>query len=573
VSDVAVREEIIARLTAADGAFPVGVVPIRGIPTRVYLGAPQTLREVFEGAARWGDRPAITYEDEQYSWAEYLDLVARFAAALVEDLGVRKGDRVALAMRNYPEWLLTFAATVSIGAVSVPLNAWWTPDELRYALVDCGATVFVGDRERVERVAAIRDQLPELSAVVGVRADGFDGVDRHWADLIGARPVGTPLPHPAVPLDTDDDCTIMYTSGTTGRPKGAVATHRSHASNLFNMLVSGAIEGEMSKARGEAAGPPPPDHPVSLLAGPLFHIAGLPTSYLAAVAGIQVVLMYKWDAERAVELIEREHVTGTGGVPTVVRQLLDAAATSGRDLSSLRSLGTGGAQSSSQLIGRISSQFRAEVGTGTAYGLTETTGPMVGIGSHDYFERPLAVGRPYPTSEVRVVDEEGNDVPAGGTGESWFKGPNIARGYWNLDSDAFRPDGWFRSGDLVRRDEDGFVYIIDRLKDIVIRAGENVYCSEVEDALFDHPAVQEISVFGIPHELWGEEVVAVVQLKPGAAVTDAELRAFAAGRLAAFKIPTSFFIGEEPLPRNAAGKVLKRELRKATVESIAAAVS
>jgi long-chain acyl-CoA synthetase len=557
-----IRNEVIRRLTAPDGPFPVSAAVVRGVTYKVHTNAPADLRQVFLSGAQWGDRKAVTYEDESYTWTEYLDTVARLASALRHEFGVRKGDRVGLAMRNYPEWIFAFAATVSLGAVSVPLNAWWSASELQFALADCGATVFIGDRERVERVQSMRDQLPELQRVIEVRPGDVPRGDRQWTDVLAGAAEGLDLS--TVELDTDDDCTIMYTSGTTGQPKGAVATHRAHAANLMNMVFSGALEAELSALRGD---PPaePVERPVSLVTGPLFHIAGLPSTYLAALGGTQLVLMYKWDAERALELIERERVTGAGGVPTVVRELLDAADHSDRDLSSLRMLGTGGAQSSTELIGRIEKRFP---GTGTAYGLTETTGPMVGIGAHDYFERPLAVGRPYATSEVRVVDDTGADVPQGQIGESWFKGPNISRGYWNRESDAFLADGWFRSGDLVRLDEDGFVYIVDRIKDIVIRAGENVYCSEVEDALFSHPAVQEVSVFGVPHELWGEEVMAVIQVKPGLGVDDEELRAHVKDRLASFKIPTTIVIGPDPLPRNAAGKVLKRELRKAHLEGV-----
>lgn len=399
-----VRDEFIARLTAPDGPFPVGTTDVRGVKLRTWDNAPRDLRRLYVAAAQFGDRTAVTYEDESWTWTEYLEIVGRLARVLREEHGIGKGDRVGLAMRNYAEWLFTFAATVSIGAVSVPLNAWWSAVELRFALADCGAVLFVGDRERVERVQSVRSDLPDLRTVVEVRGGDTPGGDVSWDELLAAAP--TPFDLSTVDIDPDDDCTIMYTSGTTGQPKGAVATHRSHASNLMNMIFSGALEAELSQHRGEPQ-VAPPERAVSLVTGPLFHIAGLPMAYLAATAGIQVVLMYKWNAQRALELIERERVTGTGGVPTVVRELLDAAERTDRDLSSLRSLGTGGAQSSTQLIGRIKSRFSGVVGTGTAYGLTETTGPMVGIGSYDYFQRPLAVGRPYPVSEVRVVDEAG----------------------------------------------------------------------------------------------------------------------------------------------------------------------
>jgi acyl-CoA synthetase (AMP-forming)/AMP-acid ligase II len=548
-------------MTAPDGAFPVVSAQVLGRTVRIYRDAPPDLRAVFLSARQRGDQPALSYEQEQYSWGETLDRVARVAAVLRDDYGIKRGDRVALAMRNYPEWVFAFAATLCLGAVSVPLNSWWSGTELAFALADCEARVFIGDAERVEAVASQRPGMPALEAVIGVRMPAAGRADALLDDLLAAHPTGVDLD--ACEIGADDDATIMYTSGTTGQPKGAVATHRNHVSNLMNMTFSGALEAELAAAGGQAAPAPAAGAlpPTILITGPLFHIAWMPITYMSARSGMHCVLMYKWDAARALELIERLHVTSAAGVPTVVRELLDAAARSGRDLSSLKSLGSGGAQASSELIGGIARIFRGSVATGTGYGLTETSGPMVYIGSSDLFERPLAVGRPFPTSEVRVVDEDGHDVPDGHTGESWFRGPTVARGYWKRESDAFRADGWFRSGDLVRLDEDGFVYIVDRIKDIIVRAGENVYCPEVEDVLLTHGAVQEAAVFGVPHDRWGEEVCAVVQVRAGHDLGPDELRQHAASQIAAFKVPTRLAVQADPLPRNAAGKLLKRALR------------
>ena len=553
------REQRFAALTAPDGPFALSAAEVRGVTLRVYNSALNDMREAILQGYQWGDRTAITYEDENYSWTEYLDSVRRFAKVLVDDLGVVKGDRVALAMRNYPEWLVAFSATVSVGAISVPLNAWWSAEELQFALIDCGPRVFIGDRERVERVVSRRDALPSIEKIVEVRTAGNLRGDISWEDALAGQPEGMDLT--VVDIDTDQDATIMYTSGTTGRPKGAVATHRSHMSNLCNMMFMGTIDAELAMDRGYVFPDPPPPFTVNMISGPLFHIAGLPNSYIAPVTGTQLVLMYKWDPQRAVELVERERVNVFGSVPTVVRELLDAMAQSTRDLSSLKSIGAGGAQAPSQLITRIATDFDGTVRSNTAYGLTETTGPMVAFGSPDFFDRPLAVGMPFPASEVRVVGADGQDVEQGELGESWFRGPNISRGYWNRVTDAFVDDGWFRSGDLVRQDPDGCVSIVDRIKDIVIRAGENIYCSEVEDAVFTHPAVQEVAVFGVPHDLWGEEVVGVIRLRENHTLTDDELRLHLQPMIAGFKIPTTVRFGSDPLPRNAAGKIVKRELR------------
>lgn len=559
MTEVHDRAEILAALTAPDGPFPIGTALIDGIELRVHLGAPESVRDVIVTGARWAGRPAVTYEDEQLTWAQQHDLIGRFAAVLVEQYGVGKGDRVAIAMRNYPEWIVAFAAAVSVGAVAVPLNAWWSGPELAYALADCDARVLVADRERASAVQQHRGELPGLRGLIEVRPGDTVRGDAEWSALLAAQ--RDPLDLTTVPIDADDEVTILYTSGTTGAPKGAVATNRAHVMTMLNLRLHAAVEAQLTQARGEAP-PPPPAVPTSLVPGPLFHVSYLPRLMAAAATGVHLVLMYKWDARRAVELIERERVDTVTGVPTVVRQLLDEVERRGSVPPSLRSVITAGAQSTGALIARIRSVLGPGVGSGTGYGMTETCGAMVMIGSHDYFRRPLSVGRPLATSEVRVVGPDGTDVPDGEAGEAWFRGPNVARGYWNRASDAFTADGWLRTGDLVRRDEQGFVYIVDRIKDVVIRGGENVYCAEVEETLGDHPGVEESAVFGVPHELWGEEVVAAVQARPGSAVSADELRDFALGHLARFKVPTRIHIGPEPLPRNAAGKVLKRELRE-----------
>ncbi|GJF07543.1 class I adenylate-forming enzyme family protein [Pseudonocardia sp. D17] len=552
------RAEIVAELTAPGGGFAIGTARVLGVELPVYTDAPASVRDVLVAAAHPPDRPAVTFEDETRTWGEHTDLVARFATLLVERYGIGKGDRVAIAMRNYPEWVVVFAAAAAVGAVCVPLNAWWTGSELVDALADCGAAVLVADRERTESVQPQRHRLPGLRAVVEVRPGEAVRGDDEWEALLAGERRRFDLT--SVPIDPDDDVTILYTSGTSGRPKGAVATNRAHVTVLSNLRLHAVVESRLAQWRGEPL-PPPPEQPTLLVPGPLFHVAYLPRLISSAVTGVHLVLMHRWDARRAVELIEREGVDTLTAVPTVARQLMDEIERSGAQLPSLRTLGTGGAQSTSALIARIGTLLGGRVGTGTGYGLTETTGAMVMIGSRDYFRRPLSVGRPFPTSQLRVVGADGCDVPDGEVGEAWFKGASLARGYWNHDSTAFTADGWFRTGDLVRRDEEGFVHIVDRIKDVVIRGGENVYCAEVEEVLAEHPDVQEAAVVGVPDPLLGEEVAAVVRVATGASVTAEDLRDHARQRLAAFKVPTRFVVGSDALPRNAAGKVLKRELR------------
>ncbi|GEL22284.1 fatty acid--CoA ligase [Pseudonocardia sulfidoxydans NBRC 16205] len=552
------RAAIIARLTDGDGEFALRRVRIGRDEHPVYVNAPASLREVMAGGGHWGDRLAVTYEDERHTWAQHQEAVDRFATLLVHRYGIGKGDRVAIAMRNHPEWIVSFAAAVSVGAVCVPLNAWWTGPELAAALADCEARLLVADRERTEAVQARRAQLPALRAVVEVRPGDTVRGDDEWTAVLARE--HRRFDPATVPLHPDDDATILYTSGTSGRPKGAVATHRAHLTTSMNMRVHAMVEAELARDRGDDVAPAP-QRPTMLVTGPLFHVAYLPRVVSAAITGLHLVLMYRWDARRAVELMVREQVDSLTAVPPVARQLMDEIERTGTRLPSLRTLATGGAQSTAVLIDRIGTLFEGRTGTATGYGLTETTGAMMMIGSHDYFRRPLSVGRAFPTSQVRVVAADGTDVGPDEVGEAWFRGPNVARGYWNQDTGAFTPDGWFRTGDLVRRDADGFVSIVDRIKDVVIRGGENVYCAEVEERLGDHPGVEDVAVVGVPDRRLGEEVAAVVQVRPGAVVTAEDLRAHAAPMLAPFKVPTRFLIGPDPLPRNAAGKVLKRELR------------
>jgi acyl-CoA synthetase (AMP-forming)/AMP-acid ligase II len=553
------RVAVVARLTGPDGPFPLTTMAIEGVDVRVYANAPDSIRDVLVLGRQWGERPALTYEDERYTWAEYLDLVGRFAAALVDRFGVRPGDRVAIAARNYPEWVAAFGASLSVGAVCVPLNAWWTGPELANALFDCGAVVVVADAERSALVQAERGRLPELRHVVEVRPGAEPSGDHLWSAVLDSHRAAFDLA--SVPIAPDDLATIMYTSGTTGTPKGAVATHRAHLTTLTNMQLHARVEAQLAALRGEVPRVPPA-LPTTLVVGPLFHIAPLPRVIAAPLTGTHLVLMRKWDAARAIELIEREQVdTVPGGVPTVIASLLDEVERTDARLPSLRSLTSGGAAAPSALIARIGTVFDHPVEAGAGYGLTETTGPMVMIGSHDQFERPLSVGRPFPTSDLRVVGADGRDVVPGQVGEAWLRGANAALRYWNPQHQAFCAGRWFRSGDLVRVDEDGFLYIVDRLKDVVIRSGENVYCQEVEEVLSTHPDVEDCAVLGRAHPVHGEEVVAVVRTRGNATSTAEELRRHVGERLAPFKVPAVVYVQTGDFPRNAAGKILKGELR------------
>ncbi len=582
-------EEAVARATAPGQVFEVAVERVLGVDQKVFVNAPRTLRELFEGARGFGERTFIVYEGERWSFAEVMAAVDTFAAALVERYGVRRGDRVAIGMRNYPEWVVAFAAITSIGAVSVSLNSWWTEDELSFGLEDSGARLLVADRERVERTRAACRRLG--IAVVGVRLSADSTAPGSCAPSPPGAGAGTPegvdlweevtagsSRAPAVEVGPDDDATILYTSGTTGRPKGAVSTHRAITQALFGFASRSAIErfrrggGSGASSDRVPSGAPAasagadqgdPAGQAFILIVPLFHVTGCVPVMLACFGlGMKLVVMYRWDPERALQLIERERVTSFVGVPTQSWDLLDSPSFAEHDTSSLRSIGGGGAPAPPALVSRVAGAFRG--GTPTiGYGMTETNALGPGNSGADYLSHPTSTGRPAPIMEVSIRDPSGAEVAVGDPGEIWLKGPNLFRGYWNRPeaTAAVLSEGWMRTGDLGRVDADGFVYVEDRITDMILRAGENVYSAEVEAAIYEHPAVHEAAVLGVPHERLGEEVAAVVVTRPGAELAAGDLQRFVAERLAGFKVPTKVAIVSEPLPRNAAGKILKRSLR------------
>ncbi len=541
--------------------FEVGRATSRGTTTKVFTNAPPSLRAVWELSAAHGDAPYLVFGEDRWTFADAHAAVGRLARYLAGDLGVAKGDRVAIAMRNYPEWAVTLWAATSVGAVVVPLNAWWTGPELAYGLGQSGATVLVADGERLERLAPHLGDS-RVSSVVAVRTDDLPAGAVRWDDAIASGAGGDRDGLPAVEIGPDDDCTIMYTSGTTGRPKGAVGTHRNVTSHLMNALYI-AAQGTTTGSTADAA----PGPPATLLTFPLFHVGGFHSFLLPyTAAGGKVVLMYRWDARQALDLVERERISAIGGVPTTLFELLDEARRQGRPeaLATLTGMASGATLVPPVLVHRIDEQLASKAAPGNGYGLTETSGAAVANGGADYLARPDSVGRPIsPVMEIRIADPLGHPVPAGEVGEIWIKGPTVIRGYWDdpAATAAALTDGWFHTGDAGRLDDDGFLYVADRMKDVVIRGGENVYAAEVEAALYEHPDVAEAAIVGVPHERLGEEVAAVVRLRDGATVDADGLRAHVAGRLAAFKVPAVVHLTGEALPRNAAGKVLKRELR------------
>src|SRR4051812_30402442 len=543
--------EATAQLTAPGQMFEMETVEIDGYPVRTWKNAPPNLRAVLEMSAARGDIGFLVYEDETMTFGEHFRAAAHLANILRDRYGVQKGDRVAIAMRNYPEWSVAFWAAAAAGAVIVPLNAWWTAPELVYGFEDSGSKVVFLDEERAER---LKDELPKLGLAGVIVAKAQDalapGVER-WEDVLGEVPADAKLPD--VALDPEDLATIFYTSGTTGQPKGALGTQRNICSNLLSLVYANARRGLRSST---PPSPEPEGQNTYLLSVPFFHATGCHSILVANLAfGGKIVIMRKWDAGRALELIERERVTSFGGVPAMVWQVLEHPDFDTRDISSVRSIGYGGAPAAPELVRRIEALFPGRTPS-NGYGLTETSSvTTLNVGS-DYQRKPDSVGVPMPVVDVKVVGADDAVMPTGEVGELWIKGPNVVKGYWakpEATAESFT-DGWLHSGDVARLDEEGFVYIVDRAKDMIIRGGENVYCVEVEAALFEHPAVTDAAVIGIPHHVLGEEVGAVVHLAPGFQASEDELQSWVGGRLAAFKVPVRIWFLPDPLPRNANGK-------------------
>ncbi len=553
-------EEASAQITAPGERYETHEVVVHGITYTAFKGAPSSLKELADLTRLYGDTEYLVYEDERYTYADVYARADGIAAALVNDYGVQKGDRVAIAMRNYPEWIITYLGALSIGAVVVSMNAWWTADEMAYGLEDSGAKVLVADLERVERS---RDAAASLGLrTIGVRLDEEEvppGVER-WEDVVvvGAT-------RPEVEVGPDDDATILYTSGTTGRPKGAVSTHRAIVQALMGFGCKTSIDS--LRRPEEAAGRT--GAPVFILIVPLFHVTGNVPVFLGSLAsGLKLVIMHKWDPGQALQLIERERVTNFIGVPTQSWDLLEHPDFEKYDTSTLTSVGGGGAPAPPQLVGRVGSSFKTAK-PNIGYGMTETNAYGPGNSGADYESHPTSTGRSTPILTVEIRDTDARPVPAGQPGEIWMKGPNVIRGYWNKPEATAETivDGWLRTGDLGRMDEDGFLYIEDRAKDMILRGGENVYSAEVEAAIYEHPSVYEAAVFGLPHERLGEEVAVAIVPREGETIDTDQLRTFLADHIPPFKTPSKVFSFDEALPRNPAGKILKRQLRDELTEA------
>ena len=523
--------------------FEVEELVLDGVLLRDYVRSPMTVLDTFRMGAAHADLVHIVHDDRRLTFAEVQRQALSLARSLRDDFGVGKGDRVAIAMRNLPEFVVSFWGGAVLGAIVVPLNSWWTGDELAYALDDAGASVVFTDPERAERVAG------------GAARGAVQVVDLDLlAELVTVEPLAD---DELASIGRDDPVTILYTSGTTGRPKGALGTNRNHLTNLWNMAFGAAREAIISGRQ-----PKPPKQSATITAAPLFHIGGIAGIIGGPMGGTKMVMLRKWDVEEAIRVALEEEVTNFGGVPAMARQLLERPGieTLGLDV---RTFPMGGAPVAPDLPTRVVELFGDDVQLLNGYGSTETTSAVVTNVGVEFAARPDSVGRPNLTADVRI---DGAAAP-GDVGEILVRSPQVVRGYWNNDDatkEAF-VDGWFRTGDIGYFDGEGFLYVVDRVKDVVIRGGENVYCVEVEAVLYEHPAVAQVTIVGLDERALGERVCAVVVPKAGASVTLDDLRAFAAERMAAFKCPEALAV-VDALPETATNKVAKNVLRQQLAE-------
>lgn len=547
-------EEAIATVSAPGQPFEVVTVEEHGVANRVFKNAPATVRDFFD-LARGVESTFLVYEDEEWTFDRVMKEVDGLAHALVHHFGIRRGDRVGIAMRNYPEWVISFAAILSVGAISVSLNAWWTEEELAFAIDDSGLSLLIADRERVDRsydACAARG-----ARLLGVRLSPGDvrspEVER-WEDVVipGAE-------MPRVDLDADTDATILYTSGTTGFPKGAISSHGVICQTIMAFASISQVQLARREEPEEGSGLPP----CFILIVPLFHVTGcIPVMMSCFSWHFKLVMMYRWDPERALELIERHRVTSFVGVPTQAWDLMETSNFANYDTSSLSAVGGGGAPAPPTLVARVEHSFKRGRPT-LGYGMTESNAYGPGNFGDDYLEHPDSTGHvPTIVMDVDIRDDELHSLARGERGEIWLKSPTLFRGYWqNPEATANTlVEGWLRTGDLGRISEEGYLYIEDRAKDMILRGGENVYSAQVEAAIYEHPAVYEAAVFGLPNDRLGEEVAAVVLVRDGMDLTLDELRSFLAARIAAYMIPSRVAFTREALPRNPAGKLMKREM-------------
>lgn len=545
--------EIRTRLTAPGAPFELIETVSDGVALRLYRNAPKTFPELLNAARSHGDKAYIVYRGETWSFNRVFR-EADALAAHMQSWGVKKGERVAIAMRNRPEWGVAFIAAALIGAIPTPLNSFGLKQELRAALSDIEASVLVCDPERLDRLGGYSGRH------VVVEGAGLGSVGHVYSDLVAAE---IP-PFVAPQLTPDDPALILFTSGATSRAKGVLSSQQAVCQALVNIDFIGAMSA-MASPQVVAAMMAKQLPPTILTAVPLFHVSGLMAQLLSALRnGRRLVFMHRWDPAEAISMIRAENITQFNGAPAMVMQLLADPRFGDPDWTgSLAGVGFGGSGLPQRLIDDVLSRMQNSM-SGIGFGMTESNGTGTAASGDLFREQPRGSGLISPLIDLKVVDEAGNALPYGEAGEICLRGISVMKGYWN-DAEATRAairDGWLHTGDVGYLNEQGYLFVIDRIKDVINRFGEKIAAAEVESCLLDLSGVEETAVFALPDDVSGEAVCAAIVLRAGVRLDVADVQSHVASRLAAYKVPTKVYIRADPLPRNPAGKLLKRSLRE-----------
>ena len=546
--------DAVAQLTAPAAPFEVETVKVAGVPLRAFKNAESSLGAFLAVGRNHDANLFLQYQGEDWTVGEFYKAVDQACDWLVNQAQIQKGDPVAIAMRNRPEWLVAFVATVTIGAVAVPLNSWGKAQELIQGLEDSKAKLVFCDSDRL---AFIRELNTELPAVVVNESEGPQDTS---LSEIRQRPV------PSEPLIADVDrhapAILMFTSGTSGRPKGALLSHFNCCQALMNVefIGAGTYMTNMEEMNRQLASP---TLPKTLLAVPLFHISGLLSQALINLRhGRALHMMYKWSIQEALRIVKEEQITVLMGAPVMLLELLKNQAFSDEHAAHLTNVSAGGA-ATPELLAELYATKTGTAMSGGGWGMTETMGSGAAFTGRYFTERPSASGFPSPIVEFSFKDENGEEVPSGEPGEIWVRSSAAIQGYFSGGTESDKPiDGWMGTGDIGYISGEGLLYICGRVKDMIIRGGENIYPSEIEACLLEYPGCEEVAVVGIEHDTWGEEVGAVIKLQ-GSVVADAHgIKSFCKAVLAGYKVPEHVVFTDEPLARNTLRKLLKTAIKE-----------